>query len=188
MRHQIYSEDAFFREAVTELLPDREDGPQHYIIDVQSLASLEVLEVLLLCCQPDHAACVTFIGGDCFYSRVLTSLTAFDRKAPVQVYRQHLAHAVNGLCYRSALVYVRQLRQLACLTKSELHAADVLCRYPDINRAAKVMQCQPKTVYYHARMAGRKLNLRNLQEFRLFLLSEFISEQGVGYLQLSSRG
>lgn len=171
MRHRIFTKNNYIKFAFRHLL--REISFERYtcIIDIDSYTSFSELLDEIDGVELRTNQRIYILTGISVHSKILSSLATFGRDNCLDDIKQ-LLKSGQTISWPDFKRHLIMLLELSMMSKKERKIAWALYQHPDVSSVAELANVNNKTIYSYIAIIARKLNLRYLNEVRMFIASE----------------
>lgn len=171
MRHRILTKNNYIKFAFRNLL--REICFERYtcIVDIDSYSSLSELLDEIDGVELRVNQRIYILKGTSVHSKILSSLATFGRDDCLDDIKQ-LLRTGRTISWPDFKQHLIMFLELSMMSKKERKIAWELYQHSDISSVAELVNIKNKTIYSYIATIARKLNLRHLNEVRMFIASE----------------
>lgn len=167
------TKNTYLRFAFLNLIENQAIIRKCLIVDIDSYSSLSEMISELDSIYDDYIICY-MIKGAGLNSKILSRFTSLSIKTPLSEISQ-LFNKQTGMYKYIIVNEILNCISLAALTKEEKQSVKIISKARNIPSTAKILNLNPKTVGSRVRSAMIKLNLRNVNELRKFIIANQLS-------------
>lgn len=171
MRHRICTKNNYIKIAFIHLL--REIYPKTHvcIVDIDSYTSLSELLDEIDGIDLKANQYIYILKGMNIHSKVLSPLATFGRDDSLDDIK-YLLKFGDPTAWPNLKRHLIMMLELSMMSNKEKQIARALAQHTDVLSVAKLANVNNKTIYNRISIIAGKLNLRHLNEVRMFVSSE----------------